>query len=269
MDDMVAATDNSLNRPGSVKTPEWGYPPSPVGPKSNGAMQPLRRESLWQSAAPFPPSVPMNRSEILARLAAAKIVAVIRAKRTDQALPLCRALVAGGVTNLEITLTTPNALQAIREVAAALGDQALVGVGTVLDPATATAAIQAGAQFVVTPIMRPDIAKAAHALDKPVMLGAYTPTEAQLAHEAGADCVKLFPAEGLGIAYIKSLRAPLPHLKIVPTGGVDLHNVADFIAAGCTAVGVGSSLISAQVLANDDWEALTKKAAEFSAKVKA
>jgi 2-dehydro-3-deoxyphosphogluconate aldolase / (4S)-4-hydroxy-2-oxoglutarate aldolase len=210
----------------------------------------------------------MNRSEILAKLAAAKIVAVIRAKRTDQALPLCRALVAGGVTNLEITMTTPNALQAIREVAAALGQEALVGVGTVLDPATATAAIEAGAQFVVTPIMRPDIAKAAHALDKPVMLGAYTPTEAQLAHESGADCVKLFPAEGLGIAYIKSLRAPLPHLKIVPTGGVDLNNVADFFAAGCTAVGVGSSLISAQVLANDDWDALTKKAAEFSAKVK-
>lgn len=210
----------------------------------------------------------MTRPEILQRLTAARLVAVIRAKRTDQALSLCRALVAGGVTNLEITLTTPDALRAIREVASDLGDTALVGVGTVLDAATATAAVAAGARFVVSPILRPEIARAAHAADVPVMLGAYTPTEAQLAHEAGADCVKLFPADNLGPAFIKALRAPLPHLRIVPTGGVDLENLADFFAAGCVAVGVGSCLISAQVLARDDWAALTERAAAFSAKAR-
>ena len=211
----------------------------------------------------------MTRSEISARLVSGKLIAVIRARRFDQALPLCRALVEGGVTNLEITLSTPEALKAIRLVASELGNTALVGVGTVLDAATATAAIEAGAEFVVSPICRPEIARAAHALGKPVMLGAYTPTEAQLAHEAGADFVKLFPADGLGLGYIKSLRAPLPHLRLVPTGGVTLDNVADFFAVGCPAVGVGSSLITAQILETDDWAALKELAAKFVAQLKA
>ncbi len=209
----------------------------------------------------------MSRSAIVSRLISGKLVAVIRAKRVDQALPLCRALVAGGITNLEITLTTPDALQAIRTVKAVLGGSALIGVGTVLDAAMATAAIEAGAEFVVSPICRPEIARAAHALDKPVMLGAYTPTEAKLAHEAGADFVKLVPADGLGIGCIRSLRAPLPHLRLVPTGGVTLDNVADFLAVGCPAVGVGSSLITARILETDDWPALRSLAAEFVARV--
>lgn len=209
----------------------------------------------------------MTRSKISARLVSGKLIAVIRAKRIDQALPLCRALVEGGITNLEITLSTPEALKAIRLVASELGNKALVGVGTVLDAATATAAIEAGAEFVVSPICRPEITRAAHALGKPVMLGAYTPTEAQLAHEAGADFVKLFPADGLGLGYIKSLRAPLPHLRLVPTGGVTLDNVADFFAVGCPAVGVGSSLITAKILETDDWAALRELAARWVAVV--
>ena len=209
----------------------------------------------------------MTRSEISARLVSGKLIAVIRAKRFDQALPLCRALVDGGITNLEITLSTPDALKAIRQVAAELGNAALIGVGTVLDATTATAAIEAGAEFIVSPICRPEIAVAAHAKDKPVMLGAYTPTEAQLAHEAGADFVKLFPADGLGVVYIKSLRAPLPHLRLVPTGGVTLDNVADFFAAGCPAVGVGSSLITAKILETDDWAALRESAATWFARI--
>ena len=109
----------------------------------------------------------------------------------------------------------------------------------------------------------PEIAAAAHAADRAVMLGAYTPTEAQLAHEAGSDFIKIFPADGLGPAYIKAIRAPLPHLRIVPTGGVDLHNIRDFIQAGCAAVGVGSTLVSRQILADADWPALTALAAKF------
>lgn len=204
-----------------------------------------------------------TRSEIIAALKNPGIIAVVRAERPEQVLPLSEALLAGGVIAIEITMTTPNAIEAIRETSAKLGDKALIGVGTVLDVETCRKAIEASAQFVVTPIMRPAIAEAAHALDKPVMLGAYTPTEAQLAHEAGADFIKIFPAEGLGPNYIKSLRAPLPHLNIVPTGGVDLHNVAEFLKAGCAALGVGSSLVSKKILQEANWSELTRLAKAF------
>jgi len=204
-----------------------------------------------------------TKADIIAALKNPGIIAVVRAEKQEQVLPLSEALLAGGVIAIEITMTTPNAIEAIREAAAKLGGRALIGVGTVLDVDTCKRAIEAGAQFVVTPILRPAIADAAHALDKPVMLGAYTPTEAQLAHEAGADFIKIFPAEGLGPNYIKSLRAPLPHLNIVPTGGVDLHNVADFLKAGCAALGVGSSLVSKKILQEANWPELTRLAKAF------
>lgn len=209
-----------------------------------------------------------SKSEIIAALKNPGIIAVVRAEKQEQVLPLSEALLAGGVIAIEITMTTPNAIEAIREASAKLGDRALIGVGTVLDVATCQRAIEAGAQFVVTPIMRPAIADAAHALDKPVMLGAYTPTEAQLAYEAGADFIKIFPAEGLGPNYIKSLRAPLPHLNIVPTGGVDLHNVSEFLKAGCAALGVGSSLVSKKLLQEANWTELTRLAKAFVAATK-
>jgi len=116
-------------------------------------------------------------------------------------------------------------------------------LGTVSTPTPAGPALDAGAQYVVSPIMRPALIGIAHAAGKPVMLGSYTPTEAQLAHEAGSDFIKIFPADGLGANYIKALRAPLPHLRIVPTGGVDLNTATDFLKAGCVALGVGSSLV--------------------------
>jgi 2-dehydro-3-deoxyphosphogluconate aldolase/(4S)-4-hydroxy-2-oxoglutarate aldolase len=149
-----------------------------------------------------------------------------------------------------------------------LGPRALVGVGTVLDAATCRAATDAGARFVVSPICRAELVTAAHAAGCPVMLGAYTPTEAQLAHEAGADFIKIFPADGLGPAYIKALRAPLPHLRIVPTGGVDLETVGPFLKAGCAALGVGSSLVSAQILREKNWAELTRLAQAFVAAVR-
>lgn len=211
----------------------------------------------------------LTRSEIIAALKNPGIIAVVRAEKQEQVLPLSEALLAGGVIAIEITMTTPNAIEAIREASAKLGDKALIGVGTVLDVDTCNRAIEAGAQFVVTPILRPAIAEAAHVLNKPVMLGAYTPTEAQLAHEAGADFIKIFPAEGLGPNYIKSLRAPLPHLNIVPTGGVDLHNVGDFLKAGCVALGVGSSLVSKKILQEANWAELTRLAKAFVEAAKA
>jgi 2-dehydro-3-deoxyphosphogluconate aldolase/(4S)-4-hydroxy-2-oxoglutarate aldolase len=205
------------------------------------------------------------KSEIISRLLSPGIIAVVRAQKAEQVLPLSEALLAGGVIAVEITMTTPNAIEAIREARRKLGDRALIGVGTVLDAGTCGAAVAAGAEFVVTPICRTELVSIAHAAERPVMLGAYTPTEAQLAHEAGADFIKIFPADGLGPGYIKALRAPLPHLRLVPTGGIDVHNVADFLKAGCAAVGVGSSLVSAEILQKANWAELTNHAAEFVA----
>jgi 2-dehydro-3-deoxyphosphogluconate aldolase/(4S)-4-hydroxy-2-oxoglutarate aldolase len=203
------------------------------------------------------------KQQIIEQLLNPGVIAVVRAKRAEQAVPLAEALVAGGVIAVEITMTTPNAIAAIKEASTKLGERALIGVGTVLDVPTCQAAIDAGAQFIVSPICRRELVPIAQQAGKPIMLGAYTPTEAQLAHEAGSDFIKIFPADTLGPNYIKALRAPLPHLKIVPTGGVDLKTIGDFFKAGVAAVGAGSSLISKEVLERDDWTALTKTAAEF------
>ncbi len=204
-----------------------------------------------------------SKSEIISLLCNPGIIAVVRAQRSDQVLPLSEALISGGVTAIEITMTTPNAIAAIRDARDSIGDRAMVGIGTVLDAATCRAAIEAGAEFVVTPVCRPEWVAIAHDAGRPIMLGAYTPTEAQTAHEAGSDFVKLFPANTLGPDYIKALRAPLPHLRIVPTGGVEVENVADFLNAGCAALGVGSTLVSAKILQEADWPELTRRATEF------
>jgi 2-dehydro-3-deoxyphosphogluconate aldolase/(4S)-4-hydroxy-2-oxoglutarate aldolase len=206
-----------------------------------------------------------SKSEIIALLTNPGIIAVVRAQKSEQVLPLSEALLAGGVRAIEITMTTPNALAAIRGARQKLGERALIGVGTVLDADTCRAAIDAGAEFIVTPIGRAEFVPLAHAAERPIMLGAYTPTEAQFAHEAGADFIKIFPADTLGPAYIKSLRAPLPHLRLVPTGGVHVHNVHDFLKAGCAAVGVGSALVSTKILQEANWAELTRCATEFVA----
>jgi len=164
-------------------------------------------------------------------------------------------------------MTTPNALEAIAEAKREFGTSALIGVGTVLDSNTCRRALDAGAEFVVSPITKKEIAETAHAADRPVMLGAYTPTEAQTAFELGSDFIKLFPADGLGPSFIKAIRAPLPHLKIIPTGGVDLQTAGDLIKAGCVALGVGSSLVSPQLLRDQNWPELTRRASEFVAVV--
>jgi len=206
-----------------------------------------------------------DRKHIVSLLTDPGIIAVVRAKTAAQVLPIAEALLAGGVVAIEITMTTPNAIEAIRQAREAIDDRALVGVGTVLDAPTCRAALETGAEFVVTPICRTELVSIAHAAGCPIMIGAYTPTEAQLAHEAGADFVKLFPADTLGPGYIRALRAPLPHLRLVPTGGVDVDNVADFLQAGCAALGVGSALVSSRILETSDWPALTQRAAEFVA----
>jgi 2-dehydro-3-deoxyphosphogluconate aldolase/(4S)-4-hydroxy-2-oxoglutarate aldolase len=209
-----------------------------------------------------------TKEEILGGLANPGVIAVIRARTSEQAIGACEALAKGGIRALEITMT----VDAIRRASARLGSAALVGVGTVLDATTCIAAIDAGAEFVVSPITAPEVARAAGERGRPVMLGAYTPTEAQAAWQAGADFVKLFPAETLGPGYIKSLRGPLPHLRIVPTGGVDLDTMEAFFRAGCAAVGVGSSLVRPALLEAGDWDGLTalaRRYAELAASIRA
>lgn len=208
-----------------------------------------------------------SKKEILASLTSSGVIAVIRAQKTEQVLPLTEALLAGGVTAIEVTMTTPNALEAIRQVSREIGARGVVGVGTVLDAKTARAAIDAGAEFVVSPILRAEIAAAAREADRPVMLGAFTPTEAQAAYEAGSDFIKIFPADALGPNYIKAILAPLPHLRIIPTGIARPEDVTAFIKAGCVAVGLGTMLIPKPALSEGNWSEITRLGQQFTALV--
>ena len=200
-------------------------------------------------------------SETLARLLDPGIIPVIRADSSEHIMAVCEALVAGGITALEITLTTPDALSCISKAARRFAPQAVTGAGSVTTPEMCRAAIEAGASFIVTPIMRPEIVPVAKAAGCVIVLGAFTPTEAQLAHEAGADFVKIFPVDGPD--FIKAMRAPLPHLKIIPTSGVTLQTAAEFLAVGCVALGVGSNLVSPKILREQNWADLTLLAAEY------
>ena len=210
----------------------------------------------------------MINPDISQRLLEPGIIAIIRADSSDQLLEAAQALLDGGVTAMDVTMTTPNALEVIRNACTTFGDSILMGVGTVLDGETCVSAILAGAQFVVTPVTKLEIIRASHRYGRPVISGAYTPTECFAAHEAGADFVKLFPAEGLGPAYIKSLRAPLPMLRIIPTGGVTPETAASFIEAGCVALGAGTSLVSKEILEKRDWAELKARAEKFVSAVR-
>ncbi len=204
-----------------------------------------------------------SRSEIIEQLKRPGIVAVVRAPSSEHVIPLSEALLAGGVNAVEITMSTPGAIEGIRQARQQLPEKALVGVGSVTDTQTCRAALDAGAEFVVSPILRTELVPIAHEWDRPTMIGAFTPTEAQLAHEAESDFVKIFPAEVFGARYIKSIRAPLPHLRIVPTGGVNVDTVKDFLDAGCAALGVGSALVAKDLLEQQDWQELTRRAKAF------
>ena len=205
-----------------------------------------------------------EREKIVSGIEAEGLVAIVRVRRPELTLPLAKALVAGGIRAVELTMSIPNALEAVRTIDRELGDKILLGVGTVIDDDTCRAAIDAGAKYVISPITRPSLVAAAHALDRPVMLGAYTPTEAQAAHEAGSDFVKIFPADTLGPSYIKSLLAPLPHLKIVPTGGVNLDTMEAYLAAGSAALGTGSALLKKEIIAEENWGELERLAKRFA-----
>lgn len=205
----------------------------------------------------------MEKQEIIKRIERRGIIAIIRTKSPDQVLDACRALLDGGIDVLELTMTIPGAVEKFKEVYNELGGKALLGMGSVLDSKMAKDALNAGAQFIVSPITKSEIAETVNSSGRVCMLGAFTPTEAETAQRSGSDFVKIFPADNLGVQYIKALLAPMPHLRLVPTGGVNLENIGEFIKAGVSAVGVGSSLVTKNILASSDWNALSNLAAQY------
>lgn len=209
----------------------------------------------------------LTRSEIVGAVEASGIVAVIRLDDPDVGLDVVRAIAAGGVTAIEVTMTVPNAVKLIEELAAAFPDTVLLGAGTVVDAATAAAVIRAGARFVVGPVFRPEVIAECHRHDVPAMPGCFSPTEIQNAWDAGADIVKVFPATALGPGFIKDIRAPLPQLKLMPTGGVTRENAGDWIGAGAVAIGVGSALVDSKLVATRQFEVIAERAREFVAVV--
>jgi 2-dehydro-3-deoxyphosphogluconate aldolase/(4S)-4-hydroxy-2-oxoglutarate aldolase len=190
-------------------------------------------------------------------------IAIIRLDDLTEALQISRALQAGGITRLEFTLTNAHALTALGEVRREFGDGLVVGVGTVLDGDMAASSIEAGAQFLVTPALVPDVIVVAKDRDVPIACGAFTPTEILTAWRLGADVVKVFPAGPLGPGYIKDVLAPLPELKLVPTGGVNLDTSPAFLAAGAYTVAVGSQLVGKEIVRNKDWAGLTELARRY------
>ena len=210
----------------------------------------------------------MNKDAVLAKIKSEKVIALIRADSSGGLLDCAKALAAGGLTSIELTMTTPGAIEMLKKVSAELPDF-VFGLGTVLDAATAEKGIQAGAKFMVTPALRPEVVKVARQHNIPIFCGALTPTEILQAWELGSDAVKVFPAEFFGAAYIKSIKAPFPHIPLVPTGGVNAENVGDFLKAGAFATAAGSSLVDAKSLKEKNWAVITARAKAFSIAVSA
>jgi len=197
------------------------------------------------------------------------VVAIVRLDDYSLAVEMVKSLAAGGIVATEFTYTNPAAGTAIAAVKQALGNDVLVGAGTVLDPETARAAILQGADFLVTPVVSVPTIELARRYSIPTVIGAFTPTEILTAWQAGATFVKVFPASAVGPGYLKDVRGPLPQVRLIPTGGVNLQNAGDFIRAGASAIAVGSNLVDAKSVRDQDWATLTERATQFVAAVKA
>jgi 2-dehydro-3-deoxyphosphogluconate aldolase / (4S)-4-hydroxy-2-oxoglutarate aldolase len=211
----------------------------------------------------------MSREQALQQVLDCGVVAVVRSPDSRQLVEVVRALADGGVTVVEITMSVPGALDVLRQVTDALGERILLGAGTVLDAETARAVLLAGAQYVVAPTLNLDVIRLCRRYDKLVMPGAFTPTEILTAWEAGADIVKVFPADVLGPAFFKALRGPLPQVRVMPTGGVDLSNAGEFLRAGACCLGVGGQLVEPKAVAARDFERLRELARQYVAVVRA
>jgi 2-dehydro-3-deoxyphosphogluconate aldolase/(4S)-4-hydroxy-2-oxoglutarate aldolase len=204
----------------------------------------------------------MPKTEILERIKSEKVIALIRADGPGSLLDCARALSAGGLNVIELTMTTPGAMELVAELSRKL-PEVLIGLGTVLDAETARAGVAAGAKFIVTPALRPKVVRTCVQLGVPILSGALTPTEIAAADDLGADVIKIFPAEFFGPAYIKSLRAVFPQVQFLPTGGVTVKTIAEFLRAGAFATAAGSALVDNASLKARDWAAITARAREF------
>jgi 2-dehydro-3-deoxyphosphogluconate aldolase / (4S)-4-hydroxy-2-oxoglutarate aldolase len=210
----------------------------------------------------------MSRETTLQRILDGGIVAVVRSESPEKLVGVVQALAEGGVTAAEITFTVPDAIEVIRQVRKALGDSIVLGAGSVLDPETARAAILAGAEYIVAPSTNLEVIRLCRRYSKVVMPGALTPTEVVSAWEAGADVVKIFPSDLGGPSYLKALRGPLPQIRMMPTGGVDLSTAEAFLKAGACCLGVGSSLVEPKTVASGDFGRIRDLAEQFSAIVR-
>jgi 2-dehydro-3-deoxyphosphogluconate aldolase/(4S)-4-hydroxy-2-oxoglutarate aldolase len=210
----------------------------------------------------------MNRDQVLKNMIDCGVVAVLRAKSSSELLDVSKALFDGGVTSIEVTMTTPGALKVIEEVASKMSGQVIVGVGSVLDPETARAAILAGAEFVVGPVLKEAVIEMAKRYSKVVIPGAFTPTEILRAWEAGADVVKVFPATAVGPKYFRDILGPLPQVRLSPTGGVTVENTGEFIKAGAVFVGAGTSLVDSKAVAEKRFGVITDTAKRMVAEVR-
>jgi len=203
------------------------------------------------------------------RIAESGLVAIVRAPSADEALQVVEAIHAGGVGVIEVTMTVPGAVPLLETLSKKIGGKVLLGAGTVLDPETARACILAGAEFLVSPNLNPKVIELTRRYSKVSIPGGLTPTEVVAAWEAGADFVKVFPCGNLGGAdYLKALKAPLPQVEMIPTGGVGLENLASFFKAGAAAVAVGGELVDKKAVQEKRWDAVTETARRFAAAVR-
>jgi 2-dehydro-3-deoxyphosphogluconate aldolase/(4S)-4-hydroxy-2-oxoglutarate aldolase len=205
----------------------------------------------------------MPKPDALAKVHSTGIIAVIRAASGELLADVAEALVAGGVEVMEVTFTVPKAHQVLEQVSQRLGDRILLGAGTVLDTETARIALLSGAEFIVSPTVNVDVIKLCRRYDKLVLPGALTPTEVLTAWEAGADIVKIFPSDLTGPAYLKALAGPLPQVRMMPTGGVNLQTAADFLKAGAFALGIGGSLVDPKAVAAGDMKKIETLARQY------
>jgi len=206
----------------------------------------------------------MSRQDVSQQIEQARVIAIARLADGSRLVQVAEALLAGGLTVMEFTLTTPGALAALAEARAAFGDKFCLGVGTVLDLDSAVRSVAAGAQFLVTPILRHDVVRFCHDQEIVCICGAMTPTEIQQAWEWGSPYVKVFPAGVLGPGYLRDVLGPLPHVRLITTGGVTLENAPQFLAAGAVAVAVGGQLVDKQLIAAGQFDALTERARAFA-----
>lgn len=205
----------------------------------------------------------MTRNEALKIILDSKVIAVIRMADSRKLFKVVAAVRRGGIRAVEITMTTPGAIDLVRTLAAEKPEGALLGAGTVLDGQGADAVIKAGADFVVSPVLNLDVVRACRANDRFVAPGAFSPTEILSAWENGADVVKVFPAASLGLKFFKDIRGPLPHIRLMPTGGVSAENAKDFIEAGACCIAIGTALLDPKTIEREDWDALARKAREL------